>query len=116
VSAEFSARAIDAYGNATTAPSRTILGDSGPPELSWFNYPNDPSTSGRATFEVVQGELPQATWECSLGNTPFEPCTFPITYRGLTVGGHYWRARATDVFGNSNSWPATYLIGDRTLT
>jgi hypothetical protein len=109
VPAEFGARAIDNYGNQADTATRTILGDSGPPELRWENYPNDPSTSASATFEVVATEVPLPTWECSLGNAPFTPCTFPISYSGLTAGGHYWRARSTDALGNTTSSPATWL-------
>jgi hypothetical protein len=109
VPAEFGARAIDNYGNEAEAPTRTILGDSGAPELSWESYPTDPSTSASATFAVSGNEVPNPTWECSLGDAPFRPCTFPISYSGLGAGGHYWRGRSTDALDNTNSSPATFL-------
>ena len=106
---EFSARAVDNYRNEATTASVTALGDSGPPEMSWDGHTTDPSFSSTASFSLAHPEDPQLGFECSFEDAPFEPCDLPDVHTGLSAGGHWWRGRTTDVFGNTNSAPATVL-------
>jgi hypothetical protein len=106
---EIGARAVDVYGNEAGTPTRTVLGDDGPPSLLWQGHPTDPESSTSATFDVAAFGEPDQPWQCSLGETTFTACTLPVTYTGLGNGGHYWRGRTSDPFGNTNSWPAFLL-------
>jgi Bacterial Ig domain len=106
---EIGARAVDAFGNTAGTPTRTVLGDSGPPSLLWQGEPTDLTPSSSATFDVAVLDRPLEPWQCSLGETNFSRCTLPVTYTGLGTGGHYWRGRTTDPFGLANSWPASFL-------
>jgi hypothetical protein len=53
-------------------------------------------TTARVTFSSEAG----ARFECSLGNGPFQACTSPRDYTGLSAGAHVVRVRAIDQVGN----------------
>lgn len=53
-------------------------------------------TTVRFTFSTEAG----ARFECSLDNGPFQPCTSPKQYTGLSAGSHRVRVRAIDQVGN----------------
>ena len=53
-------------------------------------------TTARVTFSSEAG----ATFQCSLDNGPFQPCTSPREYTGLSAGSHRVRVRAIDQVGN----------------
>ena len=53
-------------------------------------------TTARVTFSSEAG----ARFECSLDNGPFQACTSPRDYTGLTAGSHTVRVRAIDQAGN----------------
>jgi hypothetical protein len=53
-------------------------------------------TTVRFTFSSEAG----SRFECSLDNGPFQPCTSPRDYTGLSTGSHTVRVRAIDQVGN----------------
>ena len=53
-------------------------------------------TTARVTFSSEAG----ARFECSLDNGPFQACTSPRDYTGLSAGSHTVRVRAIDQVGN----------------
>jgi hypothetical protein len=53
-------------------------------------------TTARVTFSSEAG----ATFQCSLDNRPFQPCTSPRVYTGLSAGSHRVRVLAIDQVGN----------------
>ncbi len=53
-------------------------------------------TTARAEFSSEVG----ASFECSLDGAPFQSCTSPRDYSGLTAGTHTIQVRATDQVGN----------------
>jgi hypothetical protein len=53
-------------------------------------------TTARVTFSSEAG----ARFECSLNNGPFQACTSPREYTGLSAGTHAVRVRAIDQVGN----------------
>ena len=72
------------YGVDTAAPVATI----GDVAVS--------GTTARVTFSSEAG----ARFECSLDNGPFQACTSPRDYTGLSAGSHTVRVRAIDQVGN----------------
>ena len=102
----FVARATDGLNNVgpdttylwtieTRAPVLTIT--SGPPGLG-------NSRSASVSFSADE----PATFQCSLDDRGFEPCSSPAAYAGLREGGHSFALRATDAAGNvagaSRAW------------
>ena len=53
-------------------------------------------STARVTFSSEAG----ARFECSLDNGPFQPCTSPREFTGLSAGSHTVRVRAIDQVGN----------------
>ncbi len=80
----------------TTGPDTTI--DSGP-DLT--------TVSTDASFAFSSGE-DGVTFECSLDDADFEPCTSSADYTGLEVGAHTFAVRAVDAALNPDPTPATY--------
>jgi uncharacterized delta-60 repeat protein len=52
----------------------------------------------RATFSFEADE--QASFECKVGRTAFQPCTSPYATRRLRLGRHRLEVRATDALGS----------------
>jgi hypothetical protein len=98
--------------------SHGSLVDESPAEYSWTvarpvgidttitSKPSDPSSSGDATFEFTSNRS-DATFECSLDGPGFAACTSPVTYSGLSNGGHTFEVRAVRG-GTIDSTPARY--------
>jgi 6-phosphogluconolactonase (cycloisomerase 2 family) len=78
-------------------------------ETSIVSGPPATTASTSATFGL-DATYP-ATFECRLGNDPFEPCSSPVSYSGLGEGDHTVRVRARDLLGT----PAD-TIASRTWT
>jgi hypothetical protein len=83
------------FANRDAAPETTITG--GPPGSTT-------STDATLTFESSEAE---STFACSLDGTPFEPCTSPQSYSGLSPGTHTFQVQATDPAGNVDPTPAS---------
>jgi large repetitive protein len=79
----------------TRAPVLTIT--SGPPSLG----------NNRSASVSFSADEP-ATFQCSLDDRGFEPCSSPAAYAGLPEGDHSFTLRATDAAGNvagaSRAW------------
>jgi hypothetical protein len=79
----------------TRAPVLTIT--SGPPGLG----------NNRSASVSFSADEP-ATFQCSLDDRGFEPCSSPAAYAGLPEGDHSFTLRATDAAGNvagaSRAW------------
>ncbi len=69
--------------------------DSTPPVTTIGNVTVSGSTA-RVTFSSEAG----ATFDCSLDGGPFQACTSPKEYTGLSAGSHGVRVRAIDSVGN----------------
>ncbi len=76
-----------------------------PPETTITSGPPSKSKSTTAQFWFTSNE-PVSTFECSLDGAPFQACTSPKSYSGLTEGAHGFRVSATDGSGNTDSTPA----------
>ena len=82
------------YQVDTAAPTTTISG---------FTVSG---RTARITFSSEAG----ASFQCSLDNGPFQACTSPKEYTGLTRGSHRVRVRAIDQVGNVGP------VAERTFT
>ncbi len=90
----------------TTAPSTSLVAASagGFPLTDGMMTP---LTSIQFTFiGVDNGAL--AGFECSLDGAPFNLCSSPTTYIGLSPGKRVFRVRAVDLAGNVDPFPSTF--------
>jgi large repetitive protein len=103
---QFRVRARDALGNLDGSPAvRTWTVDTAAPQTTIGSGPQG-TTGPDATFTFSSNEA-SATFECSLGNAPFAPCTSPRQYTGLPGGSQQFRVRARDAAGNVDNSPAS---------
>ena len=110
-------QASDAAGNTDGSPAtRTWTVDTAAPNTSITSGPSGTVTSRSASFSFSATEA-GSTFECSLDGTPFDGCTAPKQYSGLSIGGHTFRVRAIDPAGNTDPTPAARswtIAGDST--
>jgi Trypsin len=86
---------VDVLGSgAQPAPDTT------PPEARITAGPRPRTTSRTATFRFLSNE-PEASFACSLDGSAYRACASGKTYARLSLGGHVFRARATD--GDANT-------------
>lgn len=99
-------RATDAAGNTSAdSGAQVFLVDAVAPETRIVSAPPAQTESSSATFDF-ESEA-GATFECSLDDADFAPCTDPVTYSNLTPGNHNLRVRAKDAVANVDGSPAT---------
>jgi hypothetical protein len=87
----------DAGNTSTTTYAWTV--DTMPPTTTITSTPPNPSNSPSASVSFTADET--ATFQCSLDGDAFVSCTSTQTYSGLTDGDHTFRAKATDLAGNT---------------
>ena len=106
---DFFVRAVDADGNVDPTPAEFSweIADITSPETTIESKPNATTSETRAGFTFSSNEL-DATFECSLDESPFGPCSSPRAYTGLTAGEHTLRVQAVDPAQNIDPTPATY--------
>ncbi|MBI2911861.1 MAG: hypothetical protein HYY05_06940, partial [Chloroflexi bacterium] len=104
---QFQVRAWDGAGNVDPSPaSRAWTVDATPPNTSITRGPSGPTRTTTATFAFAADDS-GASFECSLGSSPFRPCTSPVSYGNLSEGAHTFRVRARDAAGNLDATPAS---------
>lgn len=95
----FLIKAINSDGIVDQSPaSTTLIVDTVTPSTS-LSMIDPPIGRNTAVYEF-SSEDPSATFECSLNDASYEPCTSPYTTPVLTNGQHTVRVRATDAAGN----------------
>ncbi|MBA4371352.1 MAG: hypothetical protein C0402_00650 [Thermodesulfovibrio sp.] len=108
----FQVRAVDAAGNADTAPeSYTWVIDATPPDTSITSNPSNPTNSTSASFSFTGNDgsgTGVVGFECSLDSGSFSVCTSPASYSGLSSTGHTFQVSAVDAVGNKDATPASY--------
>jgi hypothetical protein len=110
-------RATDLAGRVTevTRSVPVSITTANPPDTTITGGPSNPSFSGSATFTftATPGERGIGGFACRLDGGPFETCSSPQTYRGLSRGAHTFEVRAIDTEGfvdlspASSSWTIT---------
>jgi hypothetical protein len=97
----------DRVGNPNPSPPTSFTVDLTPPDTAFI--PESPSISAyspSATFSFSSEE--ESSFECSVDEAEFIPCTSPTTIPELAAGGHSFRVRARDRAGNVESDPASH--------
>lgn len=83
----------------------------GGPDTAFSSTPPTVTGATSATFtftgEDEQGN-PLTTFECRVDHGPWDPCTSPKDYWGVTEGAHTVEVRAIDA-GTPDATPATYV-------
>jgi FG-GAP-like repeat len=106
-------RARDPAGNVDGTPARrTWTVDTTPPETSILDGPTGVVQDDTPAFAFAADE-PASTFECSLGDAAFQPCTSPHEPASLTDGDHLFRVRARDARGNVDPSAAERAFGVR---
>jgi peptidoglycan/xylan/chitin deacetylase (PgdA/CDA1 family) len=104
----FSVRAIDTAGNVEPSPpSYEWTVDTTPPVTTIESDALADTESGDVSVDFSVNE--SATFECSLDGGAYDSCGSPYTAAGLAVGFHTLLIRATDLVGNVESQPVSYL-------
>lgn len=83
------------YSGASAAhtTSYTVDNCAVPPVTSLDGKPTDPTDDPTASF-TFSSDQPGSTFQCSLDNGPWTPCTSPWTSQALAVGDHNFRVKA----------------------
>jgi hypothetical protein len=104
----FVVRAIDSVSNvgAETAYQWTI--ENRAPAVTLTSVPTSLSSSALARLAFSADE--PATFQCSLDDRAFEPCSSPASYASLGDGGHGFSVRATDLAGNVGSASYSWTV------
>ena len=97
-------RALDGYGNTSSATTRTWTVDAvAPPAPSIDSGPAAASTSGKnVTFGFSDTEG-TATFEVQIDGGGYTTSTSPKAYTNLADGSHTFAVRALDTYGNTSS-------------
>ena len=80
--------------------------DAVPPDTTINSGPSGTVTSSSASFTFSSTES-GSSFQCSLDQAPFSPCSSPAQYSHLDTGGHVFQVRAIDQAGNVDTTPAT---------
>jgi hypothetical protein len=102
---EFEVRGTDELGNAGDAVARSFAIDTKPPDTTIDKKPKKHTHSKHARFTFTSNEQ-GATFQCSVGNAPFEPCESPQVLKHQKHGSHRFRVEAIDAAGNVDESPA----------
>lgn len=105
----FAATATDVAGNTSDCSTPvTYVHDSIAPAAPTID-PTSTSGSSAATVAtfVFAGAEPGLSYECSRDGAAFAVCTSPITYNGVSTGGHSLALRALDGAGNTSGATST---------
>ena len=100
----FAIRALDGYGNVSSATSRTWTVDAvAPPAPTFDSGPAGGSTSGKNVsfdFSDTEGGV---TFEAQLDGGGYSSVTSPQALTNLSDGSHTFQVRAVDAYGNVSS-------------
>ncbi len=100
----FDVRALDAYGNLSSAASRTWTVDAvAPPAPTIDSGPAGGSTSGPGVGFGFSDSEGGATFELRLDGGVWTADSSPKSYAGLADGSHTFDVRAVDTHGNTSS-------------
>ena len=81
--------------------------DATPPDTTLTRGPTGAARGPAATFAFASSEPGSSTFQCSLDEAAWAPCSSPATFTRLAQGEHELRVRAIDGSGNVDASPAT---------
>jgi hypothetical protein len=87
------------------------LVDNTPPNTNIDSSPSNPAPTFDAffTFSGTDADSGVASFECSLDGSAFAACTSGTNFGPISNGTHTFQVRAIDVFGHSDTSPASYI-------
>ena len=105
----FKVRAIDGAGNSDPTPAEHTwtIAVPQPPDTNLTVTPPALSNSATASFTFSSNQS-GSTFECRLDSAPFDACTTPTSYTGLTDGSHTFQVRARNTSGQLDPTPASF--------
>lgn len=114
----FAVRAVDAAENTGPEATHNWTIDTRPPTATVTGGPPALANDRSASFAFTADE--PSSFQCSLDGGSFVPCSSPVSYSGLSDGGHTFVARPTDGVGNpgassSYSWTIDATAPETTL-
>jgi hypothetical protein len=113
----FVVRAVDTLGNVGAEAAHAWTIDTRLPAVAVSSSPPALSNRPIAAFSFSSDE--PSTFECSLDDRGFEPCSSPASYAGLRDGAHAFVVRATDAAGNvtavSRAWTIDTMAPQTTI-
>jgi hypothetical protein len=101
----FEVRGTDQLGNVGAPAASSFAVDTKPPDTTIDKKPKKHTHSKHARFTFTSNEQ-GATFQCSVGNAPFEPCESPQVLKHQKHGSHRFRVEAIDAAGNVDESPA----------
>lgn len=96
----------DADNNTTTISRSFTIDITPPPSPTFTDTPPNPSGDS-VSFSFANTDAP-VTFRCSFDAAPPVACVSPVSYVGLTGGGHWLSVSADDAAGNAASSSADY--------
>lgn len=112
----FSVRAVDTAGNTDDTPAERVWTiDTVAPDTILVAGPPARDNSVMAQFTFRSGEA-SATFDCSLDNAGYLPCTSGGSFGPVVDGPHSFAVRAHDRAGNVDASPAVYAWSVDTST
>ena len=95
----------DTTGTVVRTVREVIEGSA--PKTTMGSKPPAVTAATSASF-TLSSDTAGATFQCSLDDAGFTPCTSPVSYSGLSNGSHTFRVRARDSLGAVDASPATW--------
>jgi MYXO-CTERM domain-containing protein/uncharacterized delta-60 repeat protein len=101
-------RVLVTANGITSDMALQVLRDVTPPDtLLSGDVPNTNTHQTHATF-VLSSDDAGASFECSLDDAAFTPCTSPVSFSGLSEGWYDFSVRARDAAGSVDATPARH--------
>lgn len=101
--------ATDRVGNVSAPVTSTFTVDlTAPVPVITAPAADGQTLTSTATFEFSAGSESGLTYRCRMDALPFEACTSPRSYTGLTAGAHTFVVEARDAVGNTGTASRTF--------
>ncbi|WP_306896751.1 FG-GAP-like repeat-containing protein [Agromyces albus] len=101
--------ATDRVGNVSAPVTSTFTVDlTAPVPVITAPAADGQTLTNTATFEFSAGSESGLTYRCRIDALPFEACTSPRSYTGLTAGAHTFVVEAHDANGNTGTATRTF--------
>jgi hypothetical protein len=96
---------ISSYGGAKVDNFSTA-----PPQTTITQHPSKTSSDHSPTFKF-KSSISGSHFKCKLDGQSYKNCSSPRTYSSVSSGGHTFRVKAIDPYGNPDPTPAKFSWG-----